>query len=164
MLHVATIWNRVCFLLSIISWQQRVQVWNSTGKISYWSLIGCCTAPWKFSRTTRPPPPKLQLCDVLFSLPYPSRLYSPECTFFFFARYSRTFNLWFESWGTMERIINPFQRLAYLLYPVHHNPANSNACIRTTIPSFPTLPPPLPGWNFFLLSVQKFFCCFTFSG
>ena len=56
MLHVATIWNRVCFLLSIISWQQRVQVWNSTGKISYWSLIGCCTAPWKFSRTTRPPP------------------------------------------------------------------------------------------------------------
>lgn len=147
----------------IISW-----LWNSAGKISYWSLIGsfgCCTAPSKFSRTTRPPSPKLLLCNVLFSLPYPSRLYSPECTFFFSLGISRSFNLWLESRGTMERIINPFQPLAYLLYPVHHNPANSNACLRTTIPSFPTLPPPPPpGWNFFLLSVTKFFCWFTFSG
>ena len=99
-------------------------------------------SPIKIFQDYPPPSPKLLLCNVLFSLPYPSRLYSPECTFFFSLGISRSFNLWFESRGTMERIINSFQPLAYLLYPVHHNPANSNACLRTTIPSFPTLPPP----------------------
>ena len=65
-----------------------------------------------------------------------------------------------ESRGTMERIINPFQRLAYLLYPVHHNPANSNACTRTTIPSFLSPPPPTPllkaEISFYFLSKNSF--------
>lgn len=139
----------------IISW-----LWNSAGKISYWSLIGsfgCCTAPSKFSRTTRPLPPSSYYVMSYFLSLTPVDCIAQSARFFFALGISRSFNLWFESRGTMERIINSFQPLAYLLYPVHHNPANSNACLRTTIPSFPTLPP-LPGWNFFLLSVTKFFC------